>query len=528
MAIMYVKVSNISRGSGRSAVAAAAYRSGERLQDYEIGKSSDYRRKGGVVMSEIALPINAPERLRDRETLWNEVQKKEKRSDARLAREVLVALPTEMSREEQIACIRDYVADNFTDEGMIADWALHEKEPEKHEQSNPHVHIMLTVRGFTEKGEWDNKSKGVFANAFREVQRNGDVVRVPTYDPNKPCYDPKNKEETERYRIPVYDKEKLDIWIKEHGRPFDLDKDREQLKEVQACRVRAGKGTEYKWEKVTIPTNDWKSCDKIEKWRENWAKQCNRYLCKEQQIDHRSYERQGIDRIPQIHEGYAARQMEKRGIVSERCELNREIKETNKIIDRIKDRIRSIRELAQEKARGLHERIKHVRNTFRRTRDGFSTHTSRTDRGIGDSGDATVGDRNLEENELRVAESKRQINKSDELIAASKREAAGLERLIRENQEREVERNERIRKLRERRKRSSDDARGDAGRDRKEGRDYNRLDAAAIRERLADRDAERRKSEAKRQGRDEERERLATERGRETVEKSFCHYGPSL
>ena len=91
-------------------------------------------------MNEIILPVNAPERYQDREILWNEVQKIEKRSDAQFAREIEVALPVEMNRVEQIECVRAFVNENFVSQGMIADWALHDKR-----RWNPHAHILLTM-----------------------------------------------------------------------------------------------------------------------------------------------------------------------------------------------------------------------------------------------------------------------------------------------------------------------------------------------------------------------------------------------
>ena len=145
MSIYHCSIKMVGRTGGKSAVAASAYRSGEKLYDEETGLIHDFTRKGGVVMSEILLPENAPEEYRDRQILWNSVQAVEKRSDAQMAREVEVALPIEMNREQQIKCVRKYVMENFVNEGMIADWALHDKG-----DGNPHAHILLTVRGFTE------------------------------------------------------------------------------------------------------------------------------------------------------------------------------------------------------------------------------------------------------------------------------------------------------------------------------------------------------------------------------------------
>lgn len=158
MSIYHCSIKIISRAGGRSAVASAAYRSGERLYNDEIGIIHDFTNKGGVIMNEIILPVNAPERYQDREILWNEVQKIEKRSDAQFAREIEVALPVEMNRVEQIECVRAFVNENFVSQGMIVDWALHDKE-----DGNPHAHILLTMRGIDEHEEWLQKQTTVFA-----------------------------------------------------------------------------------------------------------------------------------------------------------------------------------------------------------------------------------------------------------------------------------------------------------------------------------------------------------------------------
>ena len=140
MAIYHCSVKVGSRSKGQSAIAAAAYRAGEKLTDHETGFVSDYTKKGGVVYSEIALCENAPAEYADRQTLWSAVHQIEKAKDARLWREIEVALPKEFSRSDQIETVRDFVK-RLTDQGMCADWSLHDKG-----DGNPHAHIMLTTR----------------------------------------------------------------------------------------------------------------------------------------------------------------------------------------------------------------------------------------------------------------------------------------------------------------------------------------------------------------------------------------------
>lgn len=273
MAIYHCSIKIISRGKGRSAVACAAYRSGTKLTDLATGKMFDYSNKPGVVFSEVLLPENAPAVFAvDRNILWDAVERKEIRSDARLAREVEVALPREFTRQEQIDTVREYIMKNFVREGMCADWALHDKG-----DGNPHAHIMLTTRAFTRNGKWAEKSRTIYK-----------------FDPNG-------------QKIPLIDPETGE----------------------QKVRVRKGKGVEKLWQTEKVPANDWNDRSKAEEWRAAWATECNRRLDRQHQIDHRSYARQAVEQEPTIHEGYAARKMEREGQVSDRCEINREIRELN-------------------------------------------------------------------------------------------------------------------------------------------------------------------------------------------------------
>lgn len=322
MSIYHCSIKIISRSSGRSAVASAAYRSGEKLYNDETGLIHDFTNKGGVILNEIILPDNAPTKYKDRETLWNEVQQIEKRADAQLAREVEVALPVEMSRDEQITCVRDYIQENFISEGMIADWALHDKG-----DGNPHAHIMLTVRGFDDNSAWVGKQKTIFANALDDNNR-------PIYNPELPVYDPTNRDATSQYRIPILD---------ENGE--------------QKVRVREGKGMEKLWAKISIPCNNWNDRANAEKWRKSWATNCNRYLDDEHKIDHRSYEKQGRDIVPTIHEGVTARNMEKDGKISERCQVNRDIRERNSILKKIKEVSKELAATIAYKTKLISERL---------------------------------------------------------------------------------------------------------------------------------------------------------------------------
>ncbi|MCS5712806.1 Ti-type conjugative transfer relaxase TraA [Candidatus Berkiella aquae] len=171
MAIFHLDVKNVSRSQGRSAVGAAAYRAGERIVDERLGVAFDYSNKKGVVFSEIMAPDNAPEWVKDRTQLWNAIESAELRKDSRVAKEVLVALPNELSQEERVDLIKSYCQAQFVDKGMIADINIHEDNPE-----NPHAHILLTTREITPAGfglknrDW-NKRELVFEQrrAWQEI-----------------------------------------------------------------------------------------------------------------------------------------------------------------------------------------------------------------------------------------------------------------------------------------------------------------------------------------------------------------------
>ena len=283
IAIYHCSIKIVSRGKGKSAVAAAAYRSGEKLTNEWDGLTHDYTKKGGVVHSEILLPAHAPPAFSDRSTLWNSVELSEKSNNAQLAREVEIALPVELSREEQTRLVREYCSSQFVSKGMIADFNLHDTGG-----GNPHAHILLTIRPLDEKGAWLPKSKKEYV-----LDENGEKIRLPSG------------------------------WYKTH--------------------------------KVDLV--DWNNRENAEVWRRAWADLANEYLAQNnrpERIDHRSYERQGIDQIPTVHVGVSATQMEKKGIVTERGELNRNIKAANRILREIRRLVRGltdwITELKERKA----------------------------------------------------------------------------------------------------------------------------------------------------------------------------------
>lgn len=278
MAIYHCSIKIISRGKGKSAVAAAAYRAGEKITNDYDGITHDYTRKGGIVHTEILLPEHAPEEYADRAILWNAVEKIEKAKNSQLAREVELALPAELSQEQNISLVRNYVSQNFVTVGMCADICVHNKN-----DGNPHAHIMLTMRPFNEDKSWGDKQKKEYI-----LDKNGDKI----YDPKKRQY---------------------------------------------KCK--------------SAPTTDWNEPTKAEEWRAAWADSVNTFLKQqgvEQRVDHRSYERQGIEQVPTVHIGVAATQMERRGVVTERGNMNRVVAGINQKLRQLLERIIHLKDWLKE------------------------------------------------------------------------------------------------------------------------------------------------------------------------------------
>ena len=267
----HFSISMISRGKNKSAVASAAYISCEKITNEWDGVTHDYHNKKGLLHSEIFLPENIPISLKDRATLWNSVELNEKASNAQLARNFIIALPKELSFEENKKLITDFIQENFVSKGMIVDLAIHDESDKGN--NNIHAHIMTTLRPINEKGEWQPKSK-------------------------------------KEYILDDYGNKILN----KNGKP--------------------------KTRKIEL--TDWNNKGNAEKWRESFATFCNQYLEKnnrEKRVDHRSFERQGIEEIPTIHLGASASALERKGIETDKGSINREIKKHNSLVKTIRERI---------------------------------------------------------------------------------------------------------------------------------------------------------------------------------------------
>ena len=316
MAIYHCSIKIGSRSNGRSAVASSAYRSGQSLTSNETGITHDYTKKSGVVWNAVMIPEWVPKEYEDRTTLWNAVEKVEKNKNAQLFREIEVALPRELSREEQINCLSEYVYNHFVLVGMCADVAIHDKG-----DGNPHAHIMLTTRGIDLNGKWEQKEKKVY-----KLDEQGE-------------------------RLPIIDQ--------------------------KTGKQKIGKNNRKMWERVTVQTNDWNNQDNAIIWRKAWADVCNQYLEHDKKIDHRSYATQGIEELPTIHEGYIARKIEANGGISERCEINREIRGKNYLIQKFIYEIqlltKQITDLTKQKGEEINERFANLFKRQNRSREDSKT-----------------------------------------------------------------------------------------------------------------------------------------------------------
>ena len=206
MAIYHLEAKVVSRGTGRSAVAAAAYLSCSKiLNDYD-GIQHDYTRKKGLVWQEVFLPKFAPSEWKDRGVLWNAVEENEKTKDSRLAREFVPALPIELTPAQWQELLSDFIKESFVADGMCADVAIHDPYPPGH---NPHAHIMLTVRPLDEQGQWqyktekeylcvkDGEERGFTAAEFKTAQKDGWEKQYPYKVGRKKVYMPPS--EAEKY-----------------------------------------------------------------------------------------------------------------------------------------------------------------------------------------------------------------------------------------------------------------------------------------------------------------------------------------
>ena len=338
MAIYHLEAKMVSRGAGRSAVAASAYLSCSRmLNDYD-GVQHDYTRKQGLAWQAVFLPPMASPEWQDREKLWNAVEEAEKTNDSRLAREFVAALPIELSRQQQIELLQDFIREQFVDEGMCADVAIHDTDGH-----NPHAHILLTVRPLDEHGTWqyktekeylcvkDGEERGFTAAEFKASQAEGWEKQYPYKVGKKKVYMAPSAAQTHGY-----------VRMDKHP-----------------------KSTRYGRQNPISAR--WNSEEQLLVWREAWATAANRCLelaGHDSHIDHRSHAERGLEERPTIHEGVAAQALERRGIISDRCELNRQIKADNALLRELRGQVKKLAQTVKNTIPALAEAMENLRKNL--------------------------------------------------------------------------------------------------------------------------------------------------------------------
>ncbi len=285
-------------------MAAAAYTSCSKIYNDYDGLMHDYSRKRGCKYSRVFLPAHAPPEWQDRAVLWNVVEATEKTKDSRLAREIIVALPVELTLEQNVQLIEEYVQTQFVSDGMCADVCIHDTDGH-----NPHAHILLTIRPLKENGGWQSKTEkeylcirdgieqGFTASEFLSAQKDG-------------------WEKQYLYRVGG---------IKKYLPPSEADGYERLSKHPKSSKL--GRQNPI--------TQKWNSREQLFVWRKAWADEMNRHLELAEydvRVDHRSFKAQGINRQPTIHEGVFAIRMERKGRKSDRREINRTIFKDNSAI----------------------------------------------------------------------------------------------------------------------------------------------------------------------------------------------------
>ena len=273
---------------GNSVMGAAAYQSGDKLySEYEHEwKSGDHLER--IVHKEILLPPNAPEKYRDRATLWNAVDAAETKATAQTARRIILALPKELTREQNIELIRNYCQTSFVDRGMIADFAVHDDR-----EGNPHAHVLLTMRSLNEQGQWNPKTR-------------------------------------------------TEIILDKNGQP-----------------IQTANG---KFKRRCVSWDGWNDPGNCEIWRHEWEVMQNAALeqaGREERIDMRSFERQGIELAPTVHLGPAASALEMKGIHTELGDHNRIVKAVNRLFITIRNKVKNLVDWLKELSEVIHDQ-KHL------------------------------------------------------------------------------------------------------------------------------------------------------------------------
>ena len=277
MAIYHCNISNVSRSAGSRSTATASYITGEKIHDNELHETYNYGRKERVIEYDTILPLNAPPEFKNPADLFNSIEAFEKNSNARPAKKIEVALPRECTLEQQRTIVKNFIEKNITSDSYACTYAIHYDK----DNNNPHAHILIANRQLID-GKWSTKSKKEYA------------------------LDENNQ------RIPILD---------ESGNQKLDSRNRKQ------------------WKRVNTFVNPLDKKEKLLQMRASWADCCNEFLAEKQKITHLSFKDLGLAEAPTIHEGYSAREIEKRGGISQICKYNRDVRKFNAEIQKRKNAI---------------------------------------------------------------------------------------------------------------------------------------------------------------------------------------------
>ena len=269
MSIYHMSMSNVSRAHGSSSCATLSYISGKPVREERTAQTYSYGRAERVVCTGTMIPDFAPAAFSDPAQLFNSIESFEQAENARTAKKICVALPREFDLQTSRQVIEDYIQRNFVAKGYCATYAIHYDK----DGNNPHCHILIPNRQIAKDGSWNAKRKMTYA-----LDDRGN--RIPQIDPK-----------TGQQKVDARGRK---AWKRINSVANPLD-DRQTLKDLRAA----------------------------------WAEVCNERLQPADRIDHRSYADQGKEQIPTVHEGYAARAIAAAGGISDRIELNEQIRQAN-------------------------------------------------------------------------------------------------------------------------------------------------------------------------------------------------------
>ena len=328
MNYFHLEAKVVSRGAGRSVIAAAAYASCSRLYNDYDGLTHDYTRKQGCLYSEVFLPQYAPENWKDRQVLWEAVESVEKTKDSRLARELVVALPAELSLDDWKNMLERFIREQGTDLGMCADVNIHDPYPPGH---NPHSHILFTMRPLDEYGKWQAKTQKEYL-----------------------C---KRGEEECGFTADEFKVAKTQGWEKQYMYQFGEKKGYltpSEAEKIEGCIRTSKTPKSTRYGRQNPLTELWNSEEQIFAWRKSWE-----MIINEEQERHGIVDR--VDCRSHAARGYHARKLESMGIVSDRCELNRQIRADNKLLRELKASVKKLMDTAKNTIPSLAKAMESLR-----------------------------------------------------------------------------------------------------------------------------------------------------------------------